>query len=39
MRAALSAHIVTSSLVSCDINDFVQVARPWSSAEAPTSPV
>ena len=32
-------HIVTSSLVSCDINDFVHVARPWSSAEAPTSPV
>ena len=31
--------IVTSSLVSCDINDFVHVARPWSSAEAPTSPV
>eukprot|EP00964_Phaeocystis_antarctica_P098837 scaffold64790_cov33-Phaeocystis_antarctica.AAC.1 len=31
-------HIVTSSLVSCDINDFVHVARPWSSAETPTSP-
>eukprot|EP00964_Phaeocystis_antarctica_P078830 scaffold49047_cov38-Phaeocystis_antarctica.AAC.2 len=34
----LREHIVTSSLVSCDINDFVHVARPWSSAEAPTSP-
>eukprot|EP00964_Phaeocystis_antarctica_P074647 scaffold45952_cov93-Phaeocystis_antarctica.AAC.4 len=30
-------HIVTSSLVCLDINHFVHVARPWSSAEAPTA--
>ena len=32
------AHIVTSSLVCCDINDFVHVARPCSSTRGSDGP-
>ena len=31
-------HIVTSSLVCCDINDFVHVARPCSSTRGSDGP-